>query len=755
MQKKFFLAMLLSGLVLFRTVQAEMLIPAAPLWKPVKDQVYLQETSRHVVTPTPLTAVAVFQERVYAGSAQGVFVLEGDALKPVVGPAAVSRLEVLKEHLWAVSPEGLWRTDGGPWRRILEGGVVDLCLHEGAIIVARPNALEALDAAGEAVDAQSVWNATSDSAILGVESYAGTLYTHTGARLGVLYQGSLQYDQVADWGSMPKACAVRDMLAQGSRLYVATDKGLALLRGMTWYALTGEDGLCYEDTTSLSTGFAEDLWVGTTRGAIRSTDGAYHYFGAQRWLPNGKVNAIACGASMVCVATDGGLGIIGYEPYTLQKKADWYENWMEEWGMKRLGFTHMLVWDAQTGEWIREVSDNDVGFSSHYFDALCFKYAVTKDPKVRAEALDMMKSMKWSEEITSIDGYPARSIWAVGERGLQAQHGSGGLPAEWHLTPDGQWQWKGDTSSDEVDAHFYTTSLFLELVAKTEDEREMAKDHLRKLMGYIIDSGWCLRDVDGEPTRWARWDMDYFHTKEGMAQWGLNGLEAMSFVTNTLHFTGDEKFAAGKKQLLEWGYQDHALRQKLTFHPGYFCHFDDRLAFYAYYPLMRYETDPRLQSLWRMSLERSWEVKRIEGVPWFHFIYGALTGNDCEEKRAVAHLREWPLDMRLYSYQNAHRSDLHTPAGYRMYTERIRPLSPRETGGMRWDSDFMQLDNFSGGNIVCDPAGWLDAYWMGRYYGMITAPESDKPELVSYPRTGRQLGAKPYAGPARPKVWKE
>ena len=139
-------------------------------------------------------------------------------------------------------------------------------------------------------------------------------------------------------------------------------------------------------------------------------------------------------------------------------------------------------------------------------------------------------------------------------------------------------------------------------------------------------------------------------------------------------------------------------------------------------------------------------------MPWFNFIYGALTGNDCETDRAVAHLRGWPLDLRRHSYTNSHRDDLHMPKGYRMYSERPRPLNPRETEPNRWDGDFMRLDGTYGGTVVSDPGGWLDAYWMARYYGMITAPRTNDKELTTVPKRGLQLGAEPYSGPPRPKL---
>src|SRR5690606_26986828 len=150
-----------------------------------------------------------------------------------------------------------------------------------------------------------------------------------------------------------------------------------------------------------------------------------------------------------------------------------------------------------------------------------------------------------------------------------------------------------------------------------------------------------------------------------------------------------------------------------------------------------------------------WEVKRIEGLPWFNFIYGALTGNDCETDRALKHLREWPLDLRKHSYTNSHRDDLFPPDGYRMYSERPKQIRPRAIRPDHWDFNFMQLDGSLNGTVVADSGGWLDAYWMGRYYGFITPPQTRDKELTTVPKRGLQLGAKPYSGPDRPKLWHE
>lgn len=734
------------GLVLFAiTARAQLEKPANPQWKPVADDVYLQDSSVIVPTDKPVLAAAIFQGALYTGDDAGVSQLEGESLQRAGGPAGpVTRLKALDGVLYAATPHGLWRFDGAQWTQAGDQPVSDMCAHLGAIIVASGSAIYQLDG-----DKLTPIAKGGRDPIEGVTSYSGTIYVRHAKRIGLVQDGELEYDGVSDWGELQTGCTTRDLLSDGRRMLVATDKGLGELRGMTWYAVRGTDGLPYEDTTCLAHGFDGDVWIGTARGAIRNSGNHFDYYGYARWIPADQVNAIAASGGAAYIATDGGLGIVKFEPYTLRKKAAYYERWLNEWGMKRLGFVHKL--GKVDGEWVRSVSDNDLGFSAHYLSSKCYEYAVTGDPAARAEAVDMMKTVKWSEEITTVPGFPARSIWVVDDKGIKSATGSGGLPAEWHPTPDGKFEWKGDTSSDETDAHIYAVSIFLELVAEGA-ERDMAIEHIARVFGHIVDNGWVLLDVDGEPTRWARWEPEYLQRPGGFYARGLNGLEALSYVTAAYHFTGDEKFEKGKEQLIEWGYPAEVLRQKLTFHPGYYTDFDDRLAFLAYQPLLRYETDPQLKTLWLRSLERSWEVKRIEGVPWYNYIYGSITGNDCENDRCVAHLRDWPLDLVTYSMFNSHRDDLEIPSGYRSYAERGRAFSPREVGPKRNNRDWTAPDQDGQGRSVEDPSTWLEQYWMGRYFGFIEAPATTDPTLLSVPERGLQLGAAPYPGPPRPEL---
>lgn len=737
-------------------------------WRPEGDTPYLQEFSEKIPTDKPVSALALHQDVLYAVVGDAIHVLSEDRFDAAPrGPRGVHRLRALDGALWAAADNGVWRLSENDWNRIDDRPFVDFCMHLGAVYGATRDELFRFEDGRFVIAAPEGGYLSSDSTVVmedfsqvladpvrigpieRIASYSGALYILRPGQLALIDVRTFVPDPI-DWGMLPSD-VTRDMLAQGSCLYVTTDRGVAVLRGMAMTVLRGGDGLPYEDTTCLAEGFDGDLWIGTTTGAIRKLGNEYHYFGPYHWLPGNNVRDIAVGNRVVYIGTDRGLGVIRYEPYTLLKKAAYFERRLEEWGHKRLGFVHKLYWSDQHKAWLREISDNDGGHTAHYLAAMSFKYAATGDEKARQEALDAFQAMIWLDAITPKPGFIARAIWSVqGDVGRRSERGSGGLPAKWYPTEDGLWLWKGDTSSDEVNGHMYAVSVFHDLAAKGP-EKKRAAEHLARIASHIIENGWVLRDMDGKPTRWGRWDPDYLLRPYGFEARGLNGMEAQTYMQTAYALTGDAKYQTGLQQLLEWRYHTFTVRQKQTFPPDTVVPWDDELAFRCYHPLLRYCRDAGLRSIYLRSLERSWEVMRMQHVPFFNFIYGALTGNDCEVDRAVRFLREWPMDTTNHSYRNSHRHDLAPEPGYEPYGGGTRAMSPRETEAKWGSQSALPYNGGSGGRVVTAPVGWLEHYWMGRYYGFIQAPTAVDPALTGVPpSSGKRFGAAPYDGPARP-----
>ena len=738
------------------------------LWKPVADTVYSQEVGETIATDKAITAVAVHQGSPYAVVGGALKTLQAGRLEVIAGsPEGIVRLRSLGGSLWAATPQGTFRLAESKWERVHDQPFKDFCLHEGQVHGATASELFRFDgrafvsikpaggylSSDTSVVMEDFSQLLADPVEIGpierIASYSSTLYLLRPGGIGLLEGKTFMADPV-DWGQLPST-GTRDMVAQGSRLYVGTDRGLGVLRGMAMTSLRGADGLPYEDVTCLTPGFDGDLWIGTSRGAIRKVEEQFQFFGARHWLPGDAVRDIAVGDHVVYIATDGGLGIIRYEPWTLAKKAAYYERELEEWGFKRLGFVHKLFWAGDKEGWWREISDNDGGNTALYLAAMSYKYGATGDEGARAEALEAFRAMTWLDDITTKPGFFARAVWSVkGDKGERATRGSGPLPAKWYPTPDGLWFWKGDTSSDEVNGHYYSVCLFHDLAAKGR-EKERAKRHIGNITSHIIDNGWVLRDMDGKPTRWGRWDPEYLLRPYGFESRGLNGLEAQTYVHAAFALTGDPKYEAGLQQLLKWRYHTYTVRQKMTFPPDSIVPWDDELGFWCYHTILRYVRDPELKSLYRRSLERSWEVQRMHQVPFFNWTYGALTGNDCEAPQAVQHLREWSLDLVNHNYHNSHRSDLSPQRGYVAYAGGVRAISPRESEAKWGSRHALQYDGGEGSHGVTPPIGWLADYWMGRYYGFIEAPAGAGGSATTLqPRQEKRHGAAPYQGPPRP-----
>jgi len=752
---------ILSAILVFT---ANFIFSQDNMWKPAVDEVYLQEVAHKIRTEKPVTGIGLYQDQCFIIIDSHLHELREESFVKLNAPQNVARLISLNGDLWALTTEGIYRLDGKKWTNISDQQFVDLCMHHGVLHAATREEIFKLegDKFTSIKPEGGYYNSDitmlmedgtqlhADPVRLGpierIASYAGTLHVLRPGEL-VQFDGKIVNTDFIDWGQLPSR-NTKDLLRFGSRLYISTDRGLSELRGASLRNFKGEDGLPVENTTCLAKGFENDIWIGTTRGAVRKIGNEWQYFGADHWLPNNVVNDIAVSDQKVYIATEGGLGIISYEPYTLRKKASFYERHLDEWGHKRLGFIHTIY--KKGDEWIREVSDNDGAHTATYLAAMCYKYKVTGDEKARAEAVNSFMAMLFLDRVNDIDGLIARSIWSTtGDKDEMGKQGSGGLPARWYPTKDGKWNWKGDVSSDEIIAHFYSVSLFHDLVAQGR-EKELAKEHLTRMASYIMDNGWVVIDQDGTPTRWGRWNPEYLLRPYGYSDRGVNGLEALTFAQTAYSVSGDEKYMKGYQQLVDWGYLNNVLRQKNTFPPASLAPWDDNLANEAYATILRYTTDPNLRSFYLRSIERFYEIKRMEHIPWFNFTYGAHTGNDCEIDQCVKHLRAWTLDCVEHNYRNSHRDDLFVEDGYTSYEGGLKAVSPRESAVMRGSRRAINLDGGAGSRRVMEPVGFLRDYWMGRYHGFIEAPNTSDTNLISVKPTGKQFGAAPYDGPERP-----
>jgi hypothetical protein len=555
-----------------------------------------------------------------------------------------------------------------------------------------------------------------------------------------------------------------------NRLWFASPQGVGVLDGKEWILFEGKDGLPYNDFTKMAAGKNGDVWFGTKKGAIHFDGKTWEYRQGKRWLPDDHVNDIAVAKDgSVWIATDNGLSRINYEKLTLAEKAKFYEDEIDLYH-RRTPYEFVLdVSLPAPGDKTnvrKHDSDNDGLWTGMYGAGECFAYAATKDPKAKARAKKVFEALKFLGDVTQDalisppEGYVARTILPTSgpdpnigrvENDIRKQKNEDKLwkvyEHRWPKSKDGKWYYKTDTSSDELDGHYFLYGLYYDLVADTKEEKTRVRLHVKKLTDHLIDHNFQLVDHDGKPTRWARYNpYELNHDKNWFVERGLNSLSMLSYLAVTYHMTDDKKYKDIANMLIEdHGYAQNMTDQKFNRGVGTGNHSDDEMAFMAYYHLINYETDPELKSRYAFSMYMNWMLEASELNPFFNFTFRAATdGLDFEDAwgtysldpheewldESVETLIRFPLDRLNWRHENSHRLDIvnlhpwnrtfdndnNSGKGYRV-NGKVIPVDERHFN--HWNHGPWELNTGGNGQELSTGTVFLLPYYMGLYHGFI------------------------------------
>lgn len=572
------------------------------------------------------------------------------------------------------------------------------------------------------------------------------------------------------WAARDVACVALD---SDQRIWFGIRAGVACKEAADWRFYEGKDGLPWSEFTCVRIGTGGEIWFGTTLGAIMFDGKEFHYRQGPRWLPNDNVNDIAVSSDdTVWFATSGGVGSIRRVDFTLAKKAAFYEDEIERY-IKRTPFGYVaeaalrVPGDKSTAN--PQDSDNDGLWTAMYGAGQCFAYAATRDPKAKERARKAFEALRFLQKVTQggthspPKGFVARTIRSVdlpnpntgrleADR-EQQKHDSLWKVYEprWPLSEDRQWYWKSDTSSDELDGHYFFYPLYFDFCADTETEKERVREVVRDLTDHLLEHGLVLVDHDGRPTRWAIYAPEYLNRDpRWYPERGLNSLSILSYLAVAAHVTDDSKYTdAAKKLIDQHGYHQNAMYPKVQFGPGSGNQSDDEMAFMCYYNLLRYAKDENLKAQIRFSLFSYWANEAPEMNPLFNFICAAhctgqfhanpfgrfpITPWEGWLDDAMRTLRGFSLDRINWPHQNSHRLDvvrLHPPRSIDPYDIDRRPRGYRANGKVlpvenrhfnHWNTDPWTLDYRGDGNELASGTVFLLPYYMGLYHGFIEKP---------------------------------
>ncbi|HEY3352976.1 MAG TPA: hypothetical protein VGQ83_06985 [Polyangia bacterium] len=541
---------------------------------------------------------------------------------------------------------------------------------------------------------------------------------------------------------------VRALARDGATVLAGTAAGLATIAGgaVTGTVRGGPGALPFEDVTALDV--PDDQVIGFARGAAGAPweSGAlpWHLYLGPRWLPTDHVNAVATTRQRRYFATDEGLAEIRRIPMTLAAKAAGYETVAESRHLRMDGFvtTDSVLVDANdpaAGVLPRGDEDNDGLWTQMHIAAECFGYAATGDEALYQHARRSLTNMFLEMDVPAagnpaIDGFVARSLIRDDEPDLWAQKVAN-ESSRWKgpVTYQGrQYLWKNDTSSDEIDGHFFGYGIYYDLCAKDEAERAEIRSHVARLADYIVASCFYLLDEDGEPTSWGKWGPTYVN-EDMLAQFGARGLNAAQILSHlrvAYHVTGDARYQQAYEYLIEvHGYAEnvrlaHDYMKKVSIN-----HSDDELLNLAYYPLLRYEPDPARRAIWAEAAALSYDSDRwgLRGDrnPLWAFIYayalGAGSGVETALADAARTLREFPLDLRQHLVDNTGRMDFTVHGDLDRFDDKQFTETPPydEKGVAIFNSNPYCVVQGGNSQVEVTPSHWLLAYYFGLYHGFL------------------------------------
>lgn len=545
-----------------------------------------------------------------------------------------------------------------------------------------------------------------------------------------------------------------------------------------------------KDYTCFCEGANGVMWYGSNGGVTRYDPNAKSiydivmYFGASRDLLDNNVQALFADGDGVWVLTANGVTHIEMVKMSMEEKAyrllDETLTYVQRHGMvsqKRLAEAGNLKSALPYGH-----SDNDGSFSSAYAMGEIFHYATLKKEKgaydeetLRAREV----AMRASEANLLLmyiagrgNGFVARTYLTkdepVPDDGLFYK--KNGATASCLNTTDSRNKkvvglevkadapiperlrkmyteegyedtditYKGDTSSDEITHHYMHLLVAHEFLGCEDPEYdELLKTAARNTMNHIIDNGFQLREADGNPTTWAKWNEDYFNSAMGWADACLNAAELLMFLRVTMHITGE----AGKWQetydmLCERGYD------KLTM--GHFDRFhkvclqggiDDRedimygdhnLAVLSLWGLVTLEPDEERREMFIKAF-RSWRYSLApEYTPAYDFPYFL---SDPEAQPDEERVRTWFYRFNVSRLASAVSLTSRRDYPVKLFMGDYREVSALPPNDERFiaklDRNPLEYKNEDSGGVFCVESCYVYtfSYWLGRYFGFIEEGE--------------------------------
>ena len=352
-----------------------------------------------------------------------------------------------------------------------------------------------------------------------------------------------------------------------------------------------------------------------------------------------------------------------------------------------------------------------------YCAAQTWRHLATGDAEAAARARASSRALRHLVAVTGRRGLLARASAPIHEPWLD--------DGIWRPSADGRRRWRGNVSSDQVDAMMFGLFVYGTRLADA-GARSALGATVAEVVDATIDNGLRIIGYDGRPTRWGRYEPEYVANEEPM-----NALLMLQMVKVAQALTGSTRFGREYARLLSMGYARIGEGARLDRPPRAANHSDDVLIALALYPLLELEEDPVVRAHYERAAQRWFRGGvhpgiDVEGNPLATFLHRHWTGDRSYDRAALDTLRGVPLDMKwnpdtIAAYRRRF--------GFSFTADAVVPHAgggplPVEQRGRTWSFLVHNPYRVGGDRLAAAPfetngLDYLLSYWFGRAHGMI------------------------------------
>lgn len=412
--------------------------------------------------------------------------------------------------------------------------------------------------------------------------------------------------------------------------------------------------------------------------------------------------------------------------------------------------------DLTTFDRVR-LSDNSGFWTSTYTASQAFRWAVTKDPEALANVKRALQGQYDLMRITGVPGLYARSYVNLDLSGFPTEQELLDQYPDCDLSVEhckrfqrgtgefANYMFKNDVSRDEYAGHQFALGVVGKLVDDPDVQR-IVKDMSAQVATHLIDNDLTIVDIDGEVTTFG-----YLNPTSFSGFPGFNAVQVLSFIKVAAYMNPEQpRFESFYRNCLLHEDLSQCEKPDLATNDKYQLHLEDmgldfgcktnwnnhNMAQLAMFDLIWLEEDERTKSTYQRILQNHmWDQEDARPMKdqqhtlftFFREVNRHRERNALDETAvndAVCVLKKFPEVKYQRAVDNTSYPEVCTDRKDRPMTDQVIPFDERPMDNFMWKLNPYLIEQVpENRQFIEAPDDFLLAYWLGRYFDILT-PES-------------------------------